>query len=146
MSTKIIYDIATGDVLHVQGWCKPWPKEVFIDSYVTAYGVLHEDIDCIILEEDYSSEQWKNIFYLVAGVNTPRPPFGLVVSATDILIGETATISNLPEGTEVYLDDVLAGTIDATGEMSISSNVLRHFHLKFVKHPYLDEEVSIHVT
>jgi hypothetical protein len=146
MSTVVIINKNTDEVLHVQGWEKPFPKQIFIDAHVARTGDDPNDIDVLYDVDDYSWGQWVEAYYVTGNAITPRPSMSLTVSATTILIGETATISNIPLDADVYLDGVHSGNVNSSGEVNISSDVLRHFHLRFEKFPYLDEEVSIYVT
>ena len=71
--------------------------------------------------------------------------FSLNFSATTIAIEETITITGCPTGTEIFLDNVSAGTYNS-GSLTLTGSMAGSFILKFVKDKYYETTQQIIVS
>ena len=71
--------------------------------------------------------------------------FSLNFSATTIAIEETITITGCPTGTEIFLDNVSAGTYNS-GSLTLTGSMAGSFIIKFVKDKYYETTQQIIVS
>tara|TARA_B100001964_G_C14112063_1_gene544304 strand:- start:197 stop:613 length:417 start_codon:yes stop_codon:yes gene_type:complete len=71
--------------------------------------------------------------------------FDLTFSATTIALDGTITITGCPASTEIFLDNVSAGTY-SSGDLTLTGSMSGSFQLKFVKDKYYDIHQQIIVA
>lgn len=71
--------------------------------------------------------------------------FSLSFSATTITLDSTVTITGCPAGTEIFLDDVSAGTY-SSGSLTLTGSMSGSFIIKFVKDKYYTTSQKITVS
>lgn len=75
--------------------------------------------------------------------------FSLTVSATEIAIDNTATISNIPEGTEIIIqkgtEHLSTVTMDSTESLNLTGTMAGIYNLSFSKDRYYSTSIIITV-
>jgi hypothetical protein len=71
--------------------------------------------------------------------------FDLTFSATIIDIDGVVTVTGCPAGTEIFLDDVSAGTY-SSGSLTLTGSMSGSFVIKFVKDKYYTTSEKITVS
>ena len=121
-------------------WATDAPTDSTIISSQADIGLSHLELD---LEQIPACDH----FYIndaednVVDYNS----FSLNFSATTIAIEETITITGCPTGTEIFLDDVSAGTY-TSGSLTLTGSMAGSFIIKFVKDKYYETTQQIIVS
>lgn len=75
--------------------------------------------------------------------------FSLTTSATEIAIDSTATISNIPEGTEIIIqkgtEELSTLTMDSTESLTLTGTMAGIYNLSFSKDKYYSTSIVITV-
>jgi hypothetical protein len=121
-------------------WATDAPTDSTIISSQADIGLSHLELD---LEQIPACDH----FYIndaednVVDYNS----FSLNFSATTIAIDQTITITGCPTGTEIFLDNVSAGTY-SSGSLTLTGSMAGSFIIKFVKDKYYDTTQQIIVS
>ena len=121
-------------------WATDAPTDSTIISSQADIGLSHLELD---LEQIPACDH----FYIndaednVVDYNS----FSLNFSATTIAIEETITITGCPTGTEIFLDNVSAGTYNS-GSLTLTGSMAGSFIIKFVKDKYFTTSQKITVS
>jgi len=121
-------------------WATDAPTDSTIISSQADIGLSHLELD---LEQIPACDH----FYIndaednVVDYNS----FSLNFSATTIAIEETITITGCPTGTEIFLDNVSAGTYNS-GSLTLTGSMAGSFIIKFVKDKYYETTQQIIVS
>tara|TARA_B100000902_G_scaffold395922_1_gene455577 strand:+ start:1682 stop:2104 length:423 start_codon:yes stop_codon:yes gene_type:complete len=121
-------------------WATDAPTDSTIISSQADIGLSHLELD---LEQIPACDH----FYIndaednVVDYNS----FSLNFSATTIAIEETITITGCPTGTEIFLDNVSAGTY-TSGSLTLTGSMAGSFIIKFVKDKYYETTQQIIVS
>ena len=121
-------------------WATDAPTDSTIISSQAAIGLSHLELDLEQIpacDHFYVNDAGDN----VVGYNS----FSLNFSATTIAIEQTITITGCPTGTEIFLDNVSAGTYTG-GSLTLTGSMAGSFILKFVKDKYYETTQQIIVS
>ena len=113
-------------------WCSSGGVTAEIISGQASAGLSHLALD---LEQIPECDKWY-INDAEDGV-VAYHSFSLSFSATTIVLDGTVTITGCPAATEIFLDDVSAGTY-SSGSLTLTGSMSGSFFLKFVKDKYYD--------
>jgi len=83
-------------------------------------------------------------FYIIEGIEFPRPEMPCAIDKTIISADgeDTATISNIPEGAQAFIDEAFFEVI-TDGTLTIVSDLVGKIDVKLILEPYLNWEVQI---
>lgn len=121
MRAFAVFDIQTGRGVR-QGQCQDghWEQQ-------------YDEATQVIYEGDYIHDHW---YDSASDSLIPRDPSPVTIDRTEVLVGETVTLSNIPVGAEMLVgremvtvdDGVLIVTFDTIGGYSIKFS-----HIKYLR-------------
>jgi hypothetical protein len=136
MSTFHIFYDSNKDIK----WATDAPTDTNIINSQTALGLSHLSLELDQIpacDHFYINDAEDNVI----GYNS----FDLTFSATIIDIDGVVTVTGCPAGTEIFLDDVSAGTY-SSGSLTLTGSMSGSFVIKFVKDKYYTTSEKITVS
>ena len=136
MSTFHIFYDSNKDIK----WATDAPTDTNIINSQTALGLSHLSLE---LDQIPACDH----FYIndAEDALAAYHSFSLSFSATTIVLDSTVTITGCPAGTEIFLDDVSAGTY-SSGSLTLTGSMSGSFVIKFVKDKYYTTSEKITVS
>jgi hypothetical protein len=136
MSTFHIFYDSNKDIK----WATDAPTDTNIINSQTALGLSHLSLE---LDQIPACDH----FYIndAEDALVAYHSFSLSFSATTIVLDSTVTITGCPAGTEIFLDDVSAGTY-SSGSLTLTGSMSGSFVIKFVKDKYYTTSEKITVS
>jgi hypothetical protein len=151
MSTLIVYNINDAAVVHTQTDATNMPVSLqMLAPVVFRLGLAENDYAAKITKETYVNIKsfLKTNTINTTGVIVAKQPMPLTIDTTSPVFtaGEAVVaLSNVPVGTEIFIDDVSVGTA-TEGEVELAFDLVGTYKLKLVLYPYLDWEETINAN
>ncbi len=145
--TIILFDGTTDEVVHVQAFDGMKPPEYYFGIVCAHRGLVADDHYFQTVNGGYTTNMFYTLYYIDASGVHLKEPIEPEVSSYEIVAGiSTCHISNIPENTSLFLDQVFSGTVGADGLVDISSSVPKKIKVELVNEPaYRVKEFEINV-
>lgn len=120
----------------IWGTINDTPQSVIDNQAEDGLSHLQIEVDTLpSISENYVNDAGTGI--VPYGRFTPNLP------RTFMYINESMDITNIPEGSTVYIDGENSGTIDSDGTLSITGSNAGKFNFKLTKDKYLDHTFQV---